>query len=140
MGLILKRLGTVRTAIFGILVNVIALFGYALAGSAWIAYVIIPFGALGGVAGPAVNSLMSTLTPRNAQGELQGASASLNSLAMIFGPLIMSGTLYYFTFDGAPVKFGGAAFLLASILTALALVPFLRGVQANRKAIPATAE
>lgn len=140
MGMILKRLGTVRTAIFGILVNVIALFGYAFAGSAWVAYAIIPFGALGGVAGPALNSLMSTVTPPNAQGELQGASASLNSLAMIFGPIVMSGMLWQFTREGAPLNFGGAAFLLASALTALALLPMLRGVQANRNAIPAAGD
>lgn len=136
MGLILKRLGTVRTAVFGILVNVIALSAYAFADHALMAYLIVPFGALGGVAGPAVNSLMSTVTPRNAQGELQGASASLNSFAMIIGPLLMSGTLYTFTHEGAPMHFPGAAFLLSAILTFLCLFPFWRGVQANRSALP----
>lgn len=140
MGMILKRLGTVKTAVFGILVNVLALLGYAFAGAGWIVYMIIPLGALGGVAGPAVNSLMSTLTPRNAQGELQGASASLNSLVMILGPLIMSTTLYHFTQAETEVHFAGAAFLLAAILTALALIPFLQGVRANKGAIPSTAE
>ena len=140
MGVVLKRLGTVKTAILGIVVNVLALLGYAFAGAGWIVYMIIPLGALGGVAGPAVNSLMSTLTPRNAQGELQGASASLNSLAMILGPLIMSSTLYHFTRADTKVHFAGAAFLLAAILTALALIPFLQGVGANKGAIPDTAE
>ena len=84
-----------------------------------------------------MNSLMSSVTPRNAQGELQGASASLNSFAMIFGPLLMSGALYYFTEQAAPVHFPGAAFLLAAVLTALAILPFLRGVQANKAALPA---
>ena len=83
---------------------------------------------------------MSTLTPRNAQGELQGASSSLNSLAMIIGPLTMNGALYYFTRESAPIHFGGAAFLLAAVLTVIAIVPFLRGVRANRSAIPAAAE
>ena len=90
--------------------------------------------------GPAINSLMSTLTPRNAQGELQGASSSLNSLAMILGPLAMNGALFYFTRDSAPFGFGGAAFMLAALLTMLAIVPFMRGVRENRGALPAAAE
>lgn len=140
MGIILKRLGTVRTALLGMSVSALAMLAYAFAGQAWIVYAIIPIGALGGVTGPAINSLMSTLTPRNAQGELQGASASLNSLAMILGPLAMNGALFYFTRDSAPFAFGGAAFLLAGLLTILAIVPFMRGVRENRSALPAAAE
>ncbi|MBU1289029.1 MAG: MFS transporter, partial [Alphaproteobacteria bacterium] len=140
MGMILKRLGTVRTALLGMGVSIVSLFAYAFAEQAWIVYAIIPLGALGGVTGPAINSLMSTLTPRNAQGELQGASSSLNSLAMIIGPLAMNGALFYFTRENAPVHFGGAAFLLAAVLTMIAIVPFLRGVRENRGAIPAPAE
>ena len=135
MGMILKRLGTVKTALFGFGVNVIALTAYAFAFAPWMAYAIIPFGALGGVAGPAMNSLMSTVTPRNAQGELQGASASLNAFAMIIGPLAMNGILFAFTHEGTPIRFGGAAFLLAAVLTAMAVVPFLRGVKANAQKI-----
>ena len=140
MGMILNRIGTVRTALLGMSVSVLCLFAYAFAGQSWIVYAIIPIGALGGVTSPAINSLMSTLTPRNAQGELQGASSSLNSLAMIAGPLAMNGILYYFTHDSAPFRFGGAAFLLAALLTLLAIVPFMRGVRENRDALPAAAE
>ncbi|MCA8901341.1 MAG: TCR/Tet family MFS transporter [Hyphomonas sp.] len=136
MSAILKRLGNVRTALFGQAVNVLALFAYAFAGQPWIAYAIIPFGALGGVAAPASNAIMSTVTPANAQGELQGASASLNSLAMILGPLAMNATLFWFTREGAPVHFGGAAFLLAGVLTMLSMLPFLKGVAANRARLP----
>ncbi|MDX1292615.1 MAG: TCR/Tet family MFS transporter [Hyphomonas sp.] len=137
IGIVLKRLGAVRTAFYGIIINAVALCLYAFAGAGWVVYLIIPIGALGGVASPTLNSLMSTVTPRNAQGELQGASASLNSFAMIFGPLIMSGALFYFTEPGKPFHFPGAAYLLAAGLTALAIIPFLRGVQANKDALPA---
>lgn len=137
MGMILKRLGTIRTALLGFGVNIAALTAYAFAIQGWMVYVIIPFGALGGVAGPSANSLMSSVTPANAQGELQGASSSLNAMAMIIGPLTMNAVLYGFTREGASVHFAGAAFLLAMLLTALALLPFLRGVQANRNALTA---
>ena len=139
MGAILKRLGTVRTALLGFGVNIAALTAYAFAGQGWMVYVIIPFGALGGVAGPSANSLMSGVTPANAQGELQGASSSLNAMAMIIGPLTMNAVLFTFTHEGAPVHFAGAAFLLAAILTTLSMAPFLRGVAVNRRAIAAPA-
>ncbi|MEZ5997620.1 MAG: TCR/Tet family MFS transporter [Hyphomonas sp.] len=140
LGMILKRLGNVRTALLGQAVNVIALVAYACAVQPWMVYVIIPFGALGGIAGPAGNAIMSSVTPANAQGELQGSQASLNALAMIAGPLLMNATLYAFTREGALVHFGGAAFLLAAVLTALSMLPFLKGVAANRTILPAAAE
>jgi DHA1 family tetracycline resistance protein-like MFS transporter len=114
------------------------MLAYAAAIQPWMVFAIIPLGALGGVAGPAVNSIMSGVTPANAQGELQGASSSLNSLAMIAGPLAMNATLFAFTHAGAPVHFAGAAFVLAAMLTALSILPFLRGVQANRAQLPAS--
>ena len=140
MGMILKRLGTVRTALMGMGISFFTLTAFAFAGQPWMVYLIIPISALGGVTGPSINSLMSTLTPRNAQGELQGASSSLNSLAMIIGPLTMNGVLYYFTHDSAPFRFGGAAFLMAALLSALAIVPFMRGVRENRSDIPVAAD
>ncbi len=137
MGLILKRLGLVRTAIFGLGMSMVAMTGYAIAATPVLAYVFIPLSALAGVATPAMNAIMSRLTPPDAQGELQGASSSLNALAMIAGPLAMNGMLYQFSHAGAPVQFGGAAFLLAALLTGLALSIFLRGLAANREGLPA---
>ena len=136
IGIALKRFGAVRTALYGIIINALALFAYAFAGLGWVVFLIIPLGALGGVASPTLNSLMSTVTPKNAQGALQGASASLNSFAMIFGPMIMAGALFYFTEPGTPLHFPGAAFLLAGILTAFSIIPFLRGVEANKEKLP----
>ena len=47
----------------------------------------------------------------------------------------MTQTLHAFSAPDAPVYFPGAAFLLASILTALCLIPFMLGVRANRQAV-----
>ena len=138
MGMILKHIGTVRTALLGLFTNVIAMAAFAFAGVGWVAYLIIPLGSFAGLANPALQSLMSTLTPADAQGELQGAVASLNALAMIFGPLLMNGILFAFTHEGASIHFGGAAFLMGATLTAFSLIPFLQGVSANRATIGAS--
>lgn len=135
IGPAIKRFGPVRTAFGGMLITTIALSLYAGAAQGWMAYMIIPFGALGGVFGPALNQVMSGLTPRNAQGELQGATASLNAFSIIFAPLLMTQTLHSFSADGAPIHFPGAAFLLAAMITALGLIPFFLGVRANREKV-----
>ena len=49
---------------------------------------------------------------------------------------LMSGALFYFTRPESSIHFAGAAFLLAAILTAVSLIPFQRGVIANRGALP----
>jgi DHA1 family tetracycline resistance protein-like MFS transporter len=139
-GAILKRLGGVRTALLGLSVTIATMLCWSLASEGWMAYPIIIMGGLGGLISPALNTLMSNVTPKNAQGELQGAAGSLMSLSMIIGPLAMTGTLWAFTHEGAPVHFPGAAFLLAAIFTALAVPLFLQGVAANAAALKAQSE
>ncbi len=140
MGPMIKRLGPVRTAVFGYSVNVAALAAFAFAFQPWLVYLIIPISALGGVANPAVSTITSNLTPRDAQGELHSAVASLNALAIIISPILMTQVLHGFSAKGAPVYFPGAAFLLAAILTALAMIPLMWGIRANRAALPDAAK
>lgn len=140
MGPMLKRIGAARTAMFGLAMNFAAMFCFSLAGQAWMAYPIIILSSFGGLAQPAVNSIMSTRTPSNAQGELQGASASIMALAMIISPIMMTQTLHVFSADDAPIYFPGAAFLLAAVLVALSIIPFLWGLAAKSPAEDADME
>ncbi len=121
--IILPKLGERRAVIFGGIVTAIAYLAYAFAPVGWMVYPIIAFGALGGLMQPAIQGIMSRTIPENAQGELQGAIASVLSIAMIFGPLIMTRTFSMFTVETAPVYFPGASFLLASVLVTIAAVP-----------------
>ena len=136
-GYLIKRFGPMRAGLFGLVANAIALFLFFLAGAPWMAYAVIFVSAIGGVAMPAINTITSTLTPRNAQGELQGAQASMMAFTLIFSPVLMTQTLQYFATlpDGHAFKTGGAAFLLAAIITGLAIIPFLIGAGINRRAI-----
>ena len=134
-GYLIKKLGPMRAAFFGLAVNAMAMVLFAFAGAPIVAYLVIGISSVGGVAMPAINTITSSLTPRNAQGELQGAQASIMALTLIFSPLLMTQTLQYFSSGTAPVYFPGAAFLLAGIITMIALVPFAIGVGVNRKAI-----
>jgi DHA1 family tetracycline resistance protein-like MFS transporter len=70
---------------------------------------------------------MSRRASPEQQGELQGAIASLGSIAAIVGPAIMTGAYAHFSAKGAQIHFPGASFLLAGLLdlTGLALLVWL---------------
>jgi DHA1 family tetracycline resistance protein-like MFS transporter len=128
-GRIIKKVGGTRAALFGFIFGSLTFAAYAAATQGWMVFAIIPLGALGGVLGPAMNQIMTTRVPRNAQGELQGAIGSVQALASIFAPFTLTQTLHYFTAGNAPVYFPGAAFALSAIVCALALLPLLQGLR-----------
>lgn len=127
VGPLIKRFGEHRAAHFGMWVDVATLFALGIVTSGVGALIITPITALGGVVTPALQSLASRAAPADAQGELQGVLASLNAIAMITSPLIMTTTFSVFTSPGAPVFSPGAPFLLASALMVLCLFLHVTG-------------
>ena len=78
---------------------------------------------LGGIAGPALQGIMSNQVPRSGQGELQGGLTSLISVTSIIGPPLMTSIFYYFTSDNVfGIYLPGAAFFLGAILTLISLL------------------
>ncbi|MBC7867038.1 MAG: TCR/Tet family MFS transporter [Gloeobacteraceae cyanobacterium ES-bin-316] len=110
------KLGNEKSVYTGLLLYSIGLFLFAFASQSWMMFVfLIPY-CLGGIAGPAIQSILSSSVPANEQGELQGALAGLISLTSIAGPPMMTGLFAYYTRPAAQVHFSGAAFLLGAIL------------------------
>lgn len=138
-GWLIRRLGAMRAALFGLGVHVIAMTGFAFAVHPWMAFAMICISAIGGVVMPAIHTITANLTPLNAQGELQGAQSSIMAFTLIFSPILMTQVFSAYTAPGAPVPFAGAAFLLAGLIAGLSMIPFLIGVRANRKGIDAVA-
>jgi MFS transporter, DHA1 family, tetracycline resistance protein len=135
IGPLIKHFGPTRTAALGLAATVLSLVGFALASEGWMTYAILPLSALGGVATPALNALMSNQTPRNAQGELQGAIGGMQAMANIASPLLMTQVFASFSSGAATgTPLFGAAFALAAGLTVLAFIPFVIGVRRNRAA------
>ena len=116
VGPLIRRFGEHRAAQYGMWVDVVTLLALGLVASPALALMIIPVTALGGVVTPALQAIASRAAPANAQGELQGVMSSLNAIAMITSPLIMTSTFAEFTGPDAPVFSPGAPFLLASAL------------------------
>jgi DHA1 family tetracycline resistance protein-like MFS transporter len=113
------RLGPNRSVYTGMLMYVIGLSLFAFSNQGWMMFVfLIPY-CLGGIAGPALQGIMSNSVPANEQGELQGGMSSLLSLTSIIGPPLMTNLFAFFTSDKAPVYFPGAAFITGALLSLL---------------------
>jgi DHA1 family tetracycline resistance protein-like MFS transporter len=109
------KLGNEKSVYIGLALYAFGLLLFAFASQSWMMFVfLIPY-CLGGIAGPALQSIISGHVPPNEQGELQGALTSLISVTSIVGPPLMTGSFAYFTKPGAPVHFPGVSFLLGSI-------------------------
>jgi MFS transporter, DHA1 family, tetracycline resistance protein len=116
VGPLIRRFGESRAAYLGMWVDVTTLAALGLVTSGPLALGITPVTALGGVVTPALQALISRDTAPDAQGEVQGVLSSLNAVAMITAPLIMTSTFAAFTAPGAPIYAPGAPFLLAALL------------------------
>jgi DHA1 family tetracycline resistance protein-like MFS transporter len=122
---IIPALGERLCLIAGLIIAVFAFTGYGTATHGWMIYTIVAIASIGGVAQPAAQGIMSKAVAPNEQGLLQGALASLASIAGIIGPIIASSVFGAFTTEANINKFpgAGAPFLSGAVLTALSIVP-----------------
>lgn len=114
--------GTVRIGLVSIIV---AMLGIALAVDTWMVFALIAIAALGEVAGPAINGILSKLVPDNEQGDLQGVLGSIESLAAIVAPPFFASMFKMFS-DSQGLYFPGAPFLAAAVITGFAFLVFVR--------------
>lgn len=112
----IPKFGQEKSLYIGLLFYSLGLLLFAFAPNGLLMFVFIVPYSLGGIAGPALQSIISGYAPSNEQGELQGALTSLMSATTIFAPPLMTTLFAYFTSQNAPFQFPGAPFLLSSIL------------------------
>ena len=109
-------LGNEKSIYIGLFLYAMGLFLFAFADESWMMFAfLIPY-CLGGIAGPALQAIISNHVPANEQGELQGGLTAVMSVTTIIGPLLMTNLFAYFTQKNAPVHFSGAPFLLGALL------------------------
>ncbi|NVO32063.1 TCR/Tet family MFS transporter [Hymenobacter lapidiphilus] len=114
-------LGPKRSVYLGLLLYALGFVLFAFASKGWMMFAFLVPYCLGGIAGPALQGIISGQVPANEQGELQGALTSLMSLTSIVGPVLMTSLFSYFTRPAAPVYFPGAPFILAAVLTLISV-------------------
>lgn len=116
------KLGDEKSIYVGLALYSIGLFLFSFATDGWMMFVfLIPY-CLGGIAGPALQSIISGNVPKNEQGELQGALTSLMSATSIVGPLLMTNLFAWFTRPEGDVKFAGAPFFAGAFLMLISAV------------------
>ena len=118
---IVSRFGARRVAILATLLSSVAFLGYGLSSQGWMIPIVIVFGAMGGLAGPAIQSIVAGQVPPSDQGKIQGALTSLIGLTSVVAPLIFTTGLFgYFTSRSAVFPLPGAPFFLGSGLLLVA--------------------
>ena len=131
------KIGNEKSVYYGIALYAIGLILFAFASSSWMMFVfLIPY-CLGGISGPALQSLISVHVPKNEQGELQGSLTSIMSVTSIAGPLIMTSLFAYFTKPGNPVYFPGASFLMGAIFMIISAMIAFTVLKGETKSIKA---
>jgi DHA1 family tetracycline resistance protein-like MFS transporter len=127
------KLGEQKSIFYGLTFYAIGLLLFSFASQGWMMFVFLVPYCLGGICGPALQSVITKNVPSNEQGELQGALTSLMSATSIIGPPMMTNLFYYFTHDKAPFKFSGAPFFLAFILMTISVIIVFNAFQKKQK-------
>jgi DHA1 family tetracycline resistance protein-like MFS transporter len=121
IGPIVNRFGERNALFFGLACGTL---GFLICGTAptglWF-WTGIPVMALWGVSGAATQALITRLVSAEQQGQLQGATNSVQSISQLLGPFLFTLTFAHFIDPQTTLKLPGAPFLLASALVALAL-------------------
>jgi MFS transporter, DHA1 family, tetracycline resistance protein len=121
IGPIVKRFGERRALLLGLGCGAIGFLIFGAAPSGVLFWLGIPVMALWGIAGAATQALTTRLVAPDQQGQLQGATTSVQSVSQLLGPFLFTLTFAYFIGTRAPLTLPGAPFLLASALLLLAL-------------------
>jgi DHA1 family tetracycline resistance protein-like MFS transporter len=132
----LPKFGIERSIWMGLLLYSLGLILFAFATESWMMFLFMVPYALGGIAGPALQGLMSNQVPANEQGELQGGLTSLMSLSSVFGPWTMTTLFYYFTNFKDKRYLPGAPFILGALLMLIAALLAIRSFKKTKHLRP----
>jgi DHA1 family tetracycline resistance protein-like MFS transporter len=122
IGPIVKRFGERRALLLGLGSGALGFLIFGMAPTGPLFWIGIPVMALWGIAGAAIQALTTRLVAPDQQGQLQGATSSVQSVSQLLGPFLFTLTFAYFIGAQTPLHLPGAPFLLASALLVLALL------------------
>jgi MFS transporter, DHA1 family, tetracycline resistance protein len=132
IGPIVRVFGERLALLLGLVCGAAGFFIFAIAPTGPLSWLGIPVMSLWGVSGAAIQSLMTKQVAPDQQGQLQGASASVQSISQLLGPFLFTLTFAYFIGATAPMKLPGAPFFLASVLVVIAILIAARTLMSAR--------
>src|SRR5690625_3259722 len=130
---LLPLLGEQRAILAGMFVSTAAMTSYGLLSQEWVLYATMMLGSLAGIAGPAVQGLVSRSVSAKEQGSVQGALASLASLTGVVGPLLGTQVFAFFTGPAVAVSQPGMPFLVGALLSFAGLLAAARAFGRQRR-------
>jgi DHA1 family tetracycline resistance protein-like MFS transporter len=125
-GRLTARFGDRGTLLIALAFDNAAYFAVGAATRGWMAFALCVPMAIGGIAMPALQSLLSRQVDEDQQGELQGTLVAIMSLTSVVGPIAFT-SLYGATKAGHP----GTAWFVASIIYLLCFPVFWFGRKAK---------
>jgi DHA1 family tetracycline resistance protein-like MFS transporter len=121
IGPIIRVFGERRSLLLGLVCGAAGFLIFAVAPTGPLSWLGIPVMSLWGISGAAIQSLMTRQVAPDRQGQLQGATSSVQSISQLLGPFVFTLTFAYFIGAKAPLHLPGAPFFLASALVLLAV-------------------
>ncbi len=119
---IVGLLGERRALLLGLACGTLGFMLYALAPTGYWFWAAMPIAALWGIANPAAQALVSHQVDPREQGRLQGAIASLSSIAGIIAPTLFTRLLALVTESREHGLWAGATFMLAAAILGAGLL------------------
>jgi DHA1 family tetracycline resistance protein-like MFS transporter len=120
VGRVVKRFGDRATMIFGLFGGAVGISLMGLAPTGLVFTLAMFPNALWGLAMPTLQSLMTRRVSESEQGQLQGASMSVASIAGVISPLFFGAVYARSIGEAAAVPFPGLSFLIAAAVLLLA--------------------
>ncbi len=116
VGPLVRVMGELRALVLGLVCGVLGLGLFAAATTTEVFLVGIAGVAMWGLAGPAMQGLMSRRVDEREQGRLQGALASLRGLTGMAGPILFTQVFAASIGATSAIPWPGAPYLLAALL------------------------
>ncbi|RXH33689.1 TCR/Tet family MFS transporter [Bradyrhizobium zhanjiangense] len=132
IGPIVRALGERKALLLGLCCGAIGFVVLGAAPTGPLSWLGIPILSLWGISGAASQSLMTRLVAPDQQGQLQGATASVQSVSQLVGPFLFTLTFSYFIGASAPLHLPGAPFLLAAVLMVVCVAIAMRSLAATK--------
>jgi DHA1 family tetracycline resistance protein-like MFS transporter len=131
IGPIVKRIGERNAMILGLSLSATSALVIALAYTGTLFFLSIPLASLGGLSSPSLMSIASRQASETEQGRLQGALGSLQGIAMMVAPLVLS-QLFSASIQRGGQPLAGVPFAFTSLVLLTALLLAARATRTNR--------
>jgi DHA1 family tetracycline resistance protein-like MFS transporter len=138
VGPVVRRIGERAAMRAGLLIGAASNVAYGLAPRGWMFVAVMPVGVFFGLAYPSLQGLITRMVGPEEQGRLQGAVASVMSIAGIIAPLLFTQT-FAVSIGRLGVPGAGVPMMLAGALLVATAVIAARAARPEGRVTPAAA-